>query len=121
MIGYIFALLPLYVLLYLPLQNMFFGSPVDPSNSHGTSYNESLVASDEPLSCPTHNYNTFVVSRQPLIIYIENFLSPEESKHLLDIRYLSFASCLSFPAEHLQSVIHVTNLNTVRINLSPQQ
>ena len=87
MIGYIFALLPIYVLLYLPLQNMLSGSRDDISKFRGTTYNASLIASDEPLSCSSHSYNTFVVSRQPLIIYIENFLSPEESKHLLDLRY----------------------------------
>lgn len=86
MIGYIFALLPIYVLLYLPLQHMLSGSGDDASRFRGTAYNASLIASDEPRSCPSHNYNTFIVSRQPLIIYIENFLSPEESKHLLELR-----------------------------------
>jgi hypothetical protein len=39
-----------------------------------------------------------VVSREPLIIYVENFLSPEESQHLLDIRYLpSTSPPLLFP------------------------
>jgi prolyl 4-hydroxylase len=97
MIGYIFALLPLYVLVYLPLQRMFYGSG-DVSTLQATSLNASLIASDEPLSCPSHSYNTFVVSREPLIIYVENFLSPEESQHLLDIRYLpSTSPPLLFP------------------------
>ena len=104
MIGYIFALLPIYVLLYLPLQHMLSGSGNNISKFRGTQYNASLIASDEPLSCPSHSYNTFVVSRQPLIIYIENFLSPEESKHLLDIRYLpSGSGSLLFPGFPLRN------------------
>jgi prolyl 4-hydroxylase len=96
MIGYIFALLPIYVFLYLPVQHMLSGSHDDIAKFRGTAYNASLIASDEPLDCPAHSYNTFIVSRQPLIIYIENFLSPEESKHLLDIRYACPSLCPRF-------------------------
>jgi prolyl 4-hydroxylase len=46
-----------------------------------------LIASDEPLSCPDHSYNTFILSHEPLMVYIEGFLSEEERKHLLKIRY----------------------------------
>ena len=119
MIGYIFALLPLYVLLYLPLQHMLSGSRNDALKFRGTQYNASLIASDEPVSCPTHNYNTFVVSRQPLIIYIENFLSPEESKHLLDIRYLMawfFTFTPAFPSRRQEMTTHLANFRVVTIN-----
>jgi hypothetical protein len=123
MIGYIFALLPIYVLLYLPLQHLFLGSHDDDLKYNATTYNASLIASDEPLSCPLHSYNTFILSRQPLIIYIENFLSSEESKHLHDIRY-SPPLCLC-PFRHFRSpppsTIHVTNLITAKTNSSPQR
>lgn len=93
MIGYIFALLPIYVFLYLPVQHMLSDSRDDSAKFRGTAYNASLIASDEPLDCPAHSYNTLIVSRQPLIIYIENFLTREESKHLLDIRHACPSLC----------------------------
>jgi hypothetical protein len=124
MIGYIFALLPIYVLLYLPLQHMLYGSTEDALKFRGTRYNASLIASDEPLSCPPHKYNTFVVSRKPLIIYIENFLSPEESKHLLDLRYSPLGLFVSaFPAFRRISNQgnHVTNSTPVKANMKPRR
>ena len=89
MIGYIFALLPLYVLVYLPISHMLYGSPPQSSKQQTVSFNSSFIATDEPLSCPSHNFNTHILSHEPLIIYIENFLSAAESQHLLQIRYLT--------------------------------
>jgi prolyl 4-hydroxylase len=86
MIGYIVALLPLYMFVYLPISHMIYGTSKNPSNQQITNFNTSFIATNEPLSCPSHNYNTFVLSHEPLIIYIENFLSPDESQHLLEIR-----------------------------------
>lgn len=88
MIGYIFALLPLYVLVYLPVSHMLYGSPQRSTEQRVISFNESFIATDKNLSCPPHSYNTHILSHEPLIIYIEGFLSESESKHLLEIRYL---------------------------------
>ena len=89
MIGYIFALLPLYVLVYLPISHMFNGSSQKSTRQQVLNFNESFIATDEPLSCPLHNFNTYILSHEPLIVYIENFLSEDESEHLLKIRCLS--------------------------------
>lgn len=52
--------------------------------------NESLLAIDsvnDTLStCPPDAYSIHVISKAPLVIYIENFLFPEERQHLLDAR-----------------------------------
>ncbi|TVY93292.1 Prolyl 4-hydroxylase [Lachnellula willkommii] len=87
MLGYIAALLPLYVLVWIPLSNVLFGTPQKQklSDHQNAIFNSSLVATDEPLSCPPYNYNTFILSQEPLIIYIENFLTAEESAHLISI------------------------------------
>jgi hypothetical protein len=45
----------------------------------------SSIASAEPLSCPAHSYNVHILSHEPSIIYIENFLSADESANLLKI------------------------------------
>jgi len=97
MLGYIAALLPLYVLVWIPLSNVIFGTPQKqkPSDHQNVLFNSSFIATDEPLSCPPHNYNTFILSQEPLIIYIENFLTAEESAHLISIRYLvPFSLCI---------------------------
>jgi hypothetical protein len=86
MLGYLVALLPLYIFLWLPLSQIIYGTSKGSSHNQTIHLNNSLIASDEPLSCSPHNYNTFILSTEPLVIYIENFLSVEESKHLLDIR-----------------------------------
>lgn len=107
MIGYILALLPLYILVWVPISNIIFGTSQQPSDHQNAVFNSSFVATDEPLSCPPHNYNTFILSQEPLIVYIENFLSTEESAHLVEIRYLDSISncefatqgtCLGYPA-----------------------
>lgn len=48
---------------------------------------ESLVYPDKNLQCPSHDYGDIhIFSRSPLIIYIPNFISDEESQHLIDLR-----------------------------------
>lgn len=41
-----------------------------------------------PVNCPseTAGYQVHLLSRAPLIIYIENFVSGDEADHLVDIR-----------------------------------
>jgi hypothetical protein len=107
MLGYAFALIPIYFFVYLPISHMLYGTTLKPSNPNVTdfNFNVSSIASDEPLSCPPHTYSTYILSQEPLIIYIENFLSKEESVHFLKIRYCSmFHSDPDIPACQ-----HVTN------------
>lgn len=85
MLGYIAAILPLYIFVYLPVSNTLFGTSQKPL-ARVTEFNSSFIATNEPLSCPTHKYNTHILSQEPLVIYIEDFLSPDESTHLLKIR-----------------------------------
>jgi len=51
-----------------------------------TNRSDSLVNPDPNLQCPEHNYRTHIFSTAPLMIYIDDFLSPEETAHLIDIR-----------------------------------
>jgi len=87
---YIFALLPIYVLIYIPLSTILFGTP----RLTDTSFvlNSSFIAIEDsdfnPASCPAHTYETHIISQEPLLIYIENFLSLEERAHLITIRYI---------------------------------
>ena len=53
--------------------------------------NESLLALEddgggEELRCPPDAYVVHVLSKAPLVLYVENFVSEEERAHFLDIR-----------------------------------
>ena len=47
---------------------------------------ESLVYPDKGLKCSSYNVGIHLFSTSPLIIYINDFLSESETKHLIDIR-----------------------------------
>ncbi|EKD12978.1 hypothetical protein MBM_08740 [Drepanopeziza brunnea f. sp. 'multigermtubi' MB_m1] len=86
MLGYLAALPLLYICVYLPLSSIILGTSHKPAVPAVTSMlNNSLIATNEALSCPSHKYNTHILSLEPLVIYIEDFLSAEESRHLLEI------------------------------------
>ncbi|TDZ87593.1 Prolyl 4-hydroxylase 5 [Colletotrichum sidae] len=80
---------------------VFFSDPIvrflSPSGGSGRSsivrtprprMNESLLAIEAPnstLSCPADHYSVRIFTKEPLVLYIQNFLSPHERAHLLEI------------------------------------
>lgn len=50
--------------------------------------------SGEASKCGPDSYSIHVFSREPLVVYIENFLSLEERKHLLEIRFVVRDGCV---------------------------
>jgi prolyl 4-hydroxylase len=98
MIGYLLALLPLYIFVYLPVSQLlgfppsssWSSSPSSPGgHDHEYSFNESFVAFEEPgLVCPEHTYATHILSREPLVLYLEGWLSEGEIQHLLETRFV---------------------------------
>ncbi|KAH8801506.1 hypothetical protein F5884DRAFT_684711 [Xylogone sp. PMI_703] len=90
MIGYVFALIPLLFLFSGPISQVLYGTDRKPSNAN-FNLNESFIATNEPLNCPSHSYNTHIFSYEPLVIYIEGFLSDDESAHLLEISENNYA------------------------------
>jgi hypothetical protein len=119
MIGYFFAIFPFYILVYLPLSHWFHGSPQRTTNPISQILNTSLIATDEPLSCPSHGYNIHILSLEPLMMYIESFLSEKESKHLLEIRYLTL---LITSMSHFRTIRskHVTKSLSAQTDTHPQ-
>jgi prolyl 4-hydroxylase len=99
MIGYFFAIIPLYVLVYVPLSQIIFGSGVKRQfeDESPLELNSSFIATDDPLFCPSHSYNTYILSHEPLMVYIEGFLSPNESEHLVRVRYVFGFFSFNFP------------------------
>jgi prolyl 4-hydroxylase len=100
MIGYFIALLPFYIFVYTPLSTKYsdylpnlqhLSQSPSYSNIVPFSFNESFIAIEDPEvtgpqagMCPEHTYKSFILSREPLVIYIKGFLSESESEHLLE-------------------------------------
>lgn len=94
-----YALLALvaYVLAGAPLQEILFGR-----DGSGSSYSyredasvssmspqklESLVIPDANLTCDEHAFKSVhVLSREPLVVYIEGFLAEKEATEVVEIR-----------------------------------
>lgn len=77
-IGYILAGAPFS-------RSLFGGRKQDPPEEISFEKSASLVTSEDNLTCPHHAYNTHIFSRDPLVIYIQSFLSNEEAEHLVRV------------------------------------
>lgn len=49
-----------------------------------------VVGNKESISetCPEHHYNVHIFSKDPLVIYIPDFITEEEASHLREITYV---------------------------------
>jgi prolyl 4-hydroxylase len=104
LVQYCFLAIFGYVLAGAPLQNLFAPS-TSPSPSERAARRaqwrnsikgvqiakeklDNLVVPDRNLSCALHQFKgVHVMSREPLVVYIEGFLSEGEVGNLVDIRY----------------------------------
>ncbi|KAI0396901.1 hypothetical protein F5Y17DRAFT_417276 [Xylariaceae sp. FL0594] len=94
-ITYTVALLGVLILLIHDPLTRYLTSGLEPRPLPHTArppVNESLVAADDDgtawsglENCVQDAYSVHIVSRAPLVVYIENFLSVEEREHLLEI------------------------------------
>ncbi|KAF2994261.1 hypothetical protein E8E13_002050 [Curvularia kusanoi] len=55
-------------------------------------YLVSATTASRNTTCPLHHYTTHIFSADPLVIYIPNFITPEESAHLQSISAGKFRS-----------------------------
>lgn len=90
MFTYLLALVPFLLLFSNPIVQFFSPSPPRIRRLPRPQLNEDLLAleSTSNYTCPPNTYAVHVFSRAPLVVYIENFLSPDERTHLLEIRYV---------------------------------
>lgn len=87
-----------YVLAGAPLQTLLSGKVGQKRGSTVVSYGrseisqdklESLAIEDRNLTCSEHAYaGVHVLSREPLVVYVEGFLSEVEVGRVLDERYV---------------------------------
>lgn len=90
MLSYVVAVLA-FVLLYNPVTQLLNPAPPPIRRTPRPQVNETLLAIEDvtnqtPLQCPGDSYSVHIFSKEPLVVYIENFLSVAERSHLLDIR-----------------------------------
>lgn len=98
---YAFLALIAYVLAGAPLQELLFrgrGSGGSYSYSRDASASsmspqklDSLVIPDGNLTCEEHAFRSVhVLSREPLVVYIEGFLGETEVDEVVELRYVEF-------------------------------
>ncbi len=91
MFSYILGGLAILVLFFDPISQLLSpGAPRIVRTPLPRELNEDLLALESAhhnnSACPPDAYSVRIFSKAPLVIYIENFLSPEERAHLLEIR-----------------------------------
>jgi hypothetical protein len=92
-VQYIFFAAVVYVLAGAPLNSVFSNGDTDsysgPLNTSADQLRD-IVIPTKNLSCPDHAYKgVHVLSREPLVVYIEGFLSEMERGDVLAMRYQS--------------------------------
>lgn len=96
MLSYAVALLACLLLWYNNTANNPSSTPSSIRRTPRPRINESLLALEEEgdasITCGEHggagSYSVHLFSKEPLVVYIENFISHEERAHLLDIRFV---------------------------------
>lgn len=90
MLSYIVGGIAILLFLANPISQIFFPQSSVPRRLARPQLNESLLAINGPNDtlpeCPPSTYTARVLKSQPLVIYLENFLSDDDRKHLLEIR-----------------------------------
>jgi prolyl 4-hydroxylase len=54
------------------------------SSTH--SIQSSVDSSSHEDGCYSHSYSTFILSKDPLVIYINSFITLDEAAHMLNLR-----------------------------------
>lgn len=102
MFSYVVGGIAFLLFFYNPIVQLLSTEPARIPRLPRPAVNESLLALDAAnetaLSCPPDAYSVRIVSKAPLVIYIENFLSASEREHLLEIRSVPPASFPPSPA-----------------------
>jgi prolyl 4-hydroxylase len=90
LVEYSLISIALYIFVLSPYISPYFSNS-SPEGDVTASYEkiESLVYPDEDLKCQEHAFKTHVLSRDPLVIYVESFLSAKEADELVELRYSS--------------------------------
>jgi prolyl 4-hydroxylase len=65
---------------------LLFGWSFQPESSHSTAEDAVLSANTNTKSCSNQPYRTHLISEDPLVIYIESFITTDEASQLVGLR-----------------------------------
>jgi prolyl 4-hydroxylase len=86
LIQYVFFAAVLYVLAGAPLQGILYGTEERLATGEVKGL-QNLVVPDEGLVCGKHGFRgVHVLSREPLVVYVEGFLSVGEAEGVVGLR-----------------------------------
>jgi hypothetical protein len=92
MLSYVVGIFAVVLFLANPISQLLFPNQQRSRIAPRPQLNESLLALDGPndtaVECSPDAYAARILSREPLVVYLEGFLSEEERRHLLEIRYV---------------------------------
>lgn len=90
MFSYIIGLFAVVILLANPISQYLYPDQTRPGVSPRPQLNESLLAIDAvnatPPECGPDSYVARILNREPLVVYLEGFLSEDERRNLMEIR-----------------------------------
>lgn len=116
MISYIIALIAAAIFLINPLAQIIFSSGKGPQAVERPHLNSSLLAIEEVNAtapeCGNVGYNVRILRREPLIVYLEGFLSDEERSHLLKIRCVRILRVICVCVHVICSTVIYTHMHT---------
>jgi hypothetical protein len=82
-----------YILAGAPLLSIFSSDSGVVKTQLSFDQAETLVFPEKVLKCPEHKYAVHILSRDPLVVYIEGFLSHEEAEHVVTMRWVAYFNC----------------------------
>jgi len=78
-----------YILAGAPLLSIFSSDSGAVKTQLSFDQAETLVFPEKGLECPEHKYAVHILSKEPLVVYIEGFLSHEEAEHVVRMRWVA--------------------------------
>ena len=92
MFSYIIGIFAVVILLANPISEYFFSGQTRQRVWPRPQLNESLLAIEAvnatPPECPPDTYVARILNREPLVVYLEGFLSEEERRSLMETRWV---------------------------------
>jgi prolyl 4-hydroxylase len=98
-VEYALLAIPLYLFGLSPLLNILFPKDVSETSYQSFEKTDSLIIPNDALQCPSHSYQTYIAHHEPLVIYVDNFLSNTETEHLVQLAETSYQQSTVFTAE----------------------
>jgi len=86
-VEYLVFSLPVLIFFGAPALRPFWSSESSPKPYSSYNHIESLSfdSTAHSIDCPSHSFSTYVLSREPLVVYVDGFLSVLEADHIVNV------------------------------------